>query len=122
MKLLIALVLTTLGLTIAILAYRVTAGSGDASSESPVEQKVNPSPDADAKYWTPERLREAKPIVMPHPASPPSGWDSFTTRQPDEEGSASGTGGSGDGDVAPDESNVLFPREGVSNDKPTWKQ
>lgn len=98
---------TLLGLAFVVVAFRTMAG-GDPTAGEPVE-RANPSAQSDAEYWTPERLREAKPLEMPS-ATPPREWDP-SSAPPDDGVSVSEPGRPGDGDVVPDESNVLFPGE-----------
>jgi hypothetical protein len=106
-----------------VLPCWATAG-GDGSSGEPPVQRANPIPGTGDAYWTPERLREARPIEMPHPATPPpSASDSSAARQPGgEAGSVSEGGSPGADDVAPDETNYLFPPDALPNGEPSPEQ
>ncbi len=58
----------------------------------------NPADKAE-EYWTPERLRKAKPLELPHPAEPPK-----AVTPPSGQGrSVTGSGDSGAGSVPPEQ-------------------
>ena len=55
----------------AILGYRVLAGNDDERADPQRPETATPSPEEEEGYWTPERLKEARPIEMPYaPGSP----------------------------------------------------
>lgn len=109
--------LTTLLLASTIVTVRAMA-EGDSASGQPPAVKVNPTPEEDDGYWTPERLREAKPIEMPHPDTPPEEWEHDVPPPVDETGSVGGAGSPGGGDVPPDESRYIIPEEAETGDEP----
>ena len=118
MKPLIVLFAIVLGLATAVLAYRaLVGGDGGTPGQPPVARESGP--DADEEYWTPERLRDAKPIELPHPEGPPEAAEPPDVSPPDEAASESGAGHLGEGDVPPDETNILVPPDGTPDDDPT---
>ena len=97
---------------VAVIIGAATIGSmamGDKAAE-----KTNPDAPATDPYWTPERLRAAKPIELPHPDEPapevprPSG---------DAGPSVSGAGHAGSGGVAPEDRDLLDPEGGTPDDR-----
>ena len=71
-------------------------------------QTANISEKAEDKaFWTPERLKRAKPIEMPHAPSVPTSKEEPNT--PQTARSQSGVGNAGSGEVAPEEDNPLIP-------------
>ncbi len=90
-----------------ILGYRVLAGNGGESAVPQKPEMTTPSPEEEEGYWTPERLKEAKPIEMPYAPRLPS-----STEEPDTSQfgpSQSGAGSTGSGEVAPEEGITLIP-------------
>lgn len=80
-------------------------------SEEPPAQNKSQLPSENDEYWTPERLREAKPLELPHPETPAP-----KATFPEPEGESSDTiapsieapGDPGAGDVHPSEKNLLI--------------
>lgn len=91
------------GLTVAaaFLSYHAFAqGRGEpATSQEPIT--TTPAPEEKSDYWTPKRLKEAEPLEMPQAPWPPDPTRETGVSEPDP--SQSGTGDSGNPDVAPDE-------------------
>ena len=113
-------VVAALCLATSLSACHAVPGDDGASNDGETEQKINPSPERVENYWTPEQLRKAKPIEMPHPAGPPSGKEHSDNDRPGQEESESGPGSPGVGDIPPGRANILRPKDGISNkNKPT---
>lgn len=98
--------------------------SGFSSADRPermdklaqAEHSQQPDPDSKAvrEYWTPERLRNAKPMELPHPDRPiegnnPAGQGSH------EDSHTTGSGSPGSGAVPPVRDNVLVPPSKVDS-------
>jgi hypothetical protein len=95
-----------------ILGMTAMIGSEPMSGKRAAEQ-ANPDAPADDPYWTPERLRAAKPIELPHPSTPPP------EATPVPEGAApsiSGAGSPGSGGIAPAGENMLDPEPDEATD------
>lgn len=97
---------------LAVIIGAATIGSmamGDKAAE-----KTNPDAPATDPYWTPERLRAAKPIELPQPDGPAP-----EAPQPaDDAGpSVSGAGHPGSGEIAPEDRDLLDP-DGETSDDP----
>jgi len=101
-RLFFTLLIAGLAVTGTILGYRALSGGNGKSASSP--ETATPSPD-EAGDWTPERLKEAKPLELPH--APPTAGEEPDTPQPGP--SQSGAGSAGSGDVAPEEGTTLIP-------------
>ena len=95
----------------------VIADTDGVSSEAPVAKEANSDSKTGDQYWTPKRLKEAQPIEMPHPASPPDSFASPPSQGPDRKGSVSGSGNAGGSGIAPDETNILFPGDETIENK-----
>ena len=111
MRTCLIVVIAGLAVAAAILGYRVLAGNDDERADPQRPETATPSPEEEEGYWTPERLKEARPIEMPYAP------DSLTsTEEPDpaQPGPSQSGAGSAGGDVAtPEERTTLIP--GVSN-------
>lgn len=78
------------------------------SSES-ISKENNTDSSNNEDYWTPERLKEAKPLELPHPTAPPSKvpvppHESAPSQPP----SFKAPGHEGEEDIPLDETNLLF--------------
>jgi len=90
-----------------ILGSNMLADSRDETAAPQGPKTATPSPEEEQGYWTPERLKEAKPIEMPHaPGWPPATAEPDTSRPGP---SQSGAGSAGSGEVAPEEGTTLIP-------------
>jgi hypothetical protein len=109
---LVVVLSTTFGLVTATLAD--SAASPGTPSLPPTLENVSPNAEAGREYWTPERLRNARPVEM-YPAGPPEEGEFDIPRQP---GSVGEPGRPGSGDIAPDETNFILPMDGGSDVEP----
>ena len=78
-------------------------------SSEPLMNEKNENSSHSEDYWTPERLREAQPLELPHPIPP----DGQSPMFPDESApfttsSDEAPGHEGEGGISPDENNILF--------------
>lgn len=90
-----------------ILGYSVIAGNSDEPAVPQKPETATPSPEEEEGYWTPERLKAAKPIEMPYAQGPPTSTEEPDTSQLGP--SQSGAGSAGSGEVAPEEGTTLIP-------------
>ncbi len=91
----------------AILGSSVLAGNGAEPTVPQRPETATPSPEEEESYWTPERLKAAKPLKMPYaPGSPTSKYEPDTSQFGP---SQSGAGSTGSGEVAPEEGITLIP-------------
>jgi hypothetical protein len=76
------------------------------------EGKQQPDGNSSAadQYWTPERLRKAKPMELPHPPI-----EGNTRPDQDRKPSVSGSGNPGLQSVPPDRNNLLVPPDGADS-------
>ncbi len=72
--------------------------AADVPMIKPVQSAPAQTGDPDETYWTEERLKSAKPIEMPTPATPPPGEDGDLS-DPGTQNSVSGSGCPGGGIV-----------------------
>jgi hypothetical protein len=105
-----------MSLVLAALAMPLILSCALAGDEGATVERANPDPEASDDYWTPERLQGARPLPLPQPATPPP--EAAPPEKPDRQASVSEAGSLGSGEVAPDESNYLFPRDLLPNDPP----
>ena len=79
-----------------ILGYGVIAGNGDEPAVPQKPETATPSPEEKEGYWTPERLKEAKPLEMPYAPWPPTSSSApavqFIRREPPYGAAGSGGG------------------------------
>ena len=78
-------------------------------SSEPLMKEKNSNASHSEDYWTPERLKEAQPLELPHPIPP----DIHSPVLPDESTpsaipSDEASGHEGEGEIPPDGSNILF--------------
>ncbi len=83
------------------------------SAKPPTNEKTEMPSESVDNYWTPERLRKAKPLELPHPSAPPAEkvlpQEDLPQKDESEAELPSGAPGEpGDAGVRPDEKNLLF--------------
>ncbi len=105
MRILFALLLTGVALSGAIPGARAHASGATEPQERP---EAVPGPGEDGSQWTPERLKAAEPIELPHPERSP---DSLGADDPNAAAvpSRSGAGSPGGPEAVADENRVLIP-------------
>lgn len=102
-----------LGLTAILVPCGATKSAGhtstaDASSPPAFPGQSNPGMGRAQDYWTPDRLRGAKPLDLPHPrAEPPNAISPPAKAGGDN--SATGAGNAGGPAVPPETTNLLDP-------------
>ncbi len=95
------------------LGVSVVFGCSSVRSEEPVPTELTPEDSDSEDYWTPERLKNAKPLEIPHPPTPFPQPSTPPSKSTPPAPSSTAPGHIGDDDVLPDESNRLF--EGVES-------
>jgi len=78
---------------------------GDEKSAEKANPEAEPRGDASEPYWTPERMRAAKPLPLPHPDAAPPEAPATSEGAP----SVSGAGSPGGGSVPPEDETLPAP-------------
>jgi hypothetical protein len=100
------LMLAATGLAAMLLPRQVWAAEDGRTSPPPPAGQANPNPGPEDPYWTPERLRRARPRELPAPEARPRGPEPPRT----EGGGSAGRGGSpGEGGIPPGTETLIPP-------------
>ncbi len=96
-------------LCLAVIGIVALINCSSVHSSEPLMKEKNENSSQSEDYWTPERLKEAQPLELPHPITP----DIHSQVFPDESApstipSHEASGHEGEGEIPPDESNILF--------------
>jgi hypothetical protein len=82
---------------------------GSAQPLEPISKEQSDSATENTEdYWTPERLKKAKPLELPHSTTPPSHLDLPKEEVGEHPPSVQGSGNTGEGSVDPNEKKHIF--------------